>query len=202
LYLNEQTESNGSPNVRTELIIRMPQPSVSPDHAFEQPSSFQALDAGTIAMLNTLLLSVCAETEWEYGESWVPDANGILELSSAWCINPALSMDRAVPWMQFQVCSKAFVMRPGEGLPGRVWQSQTAEWLEDVSAQSETYFLRNQIAKGLEVRTGFGIPLGTKAQPIAVVVFFLSKLRSVDTHLMQQTQTIISKLHSEIPGAF
>jgi hypothetical protein len=179
----------------------MSQPPVSPNPASDQPLPFQALDADTIAMLNSLLLSVCAETEWEYGESWVPDANGVLELSAAWCINPALSMDRAVPWMQFQVCSKTFVMRPGEGLPGRVWQSQTAEWLEDVSAQSETYFLRNQIAKGLEVRTGLGIPLVIKAQPIAVMVFFLSKLRSVDPHLMQQTQTIISKLHSEISGA-
>jgi hypothetical protein len=180
----------------------MTQPPVHPYSALDQPLSPRSVTPEAIAMLNTLLLSVCSETEWEYGESWVPDTHGVLELSSAWCINPALSMDRAVPWMQFQVCSKAFAMRPGEGLPGRVWQSQQTEWLEDVSAQSETYFLRNQIAKGLGVKTGFGVPITVNAQPIAVAVFFLSRLRSPDAVLMQQTQAIVKALHSELSRAF
>jgi hypothetical protein len=169
----------------------MTQPPTSPYSTFDHPPSPQSVTPATIAMLNTLLLSVCTETEWEYGESWIPDTNGLLELSSAWCINPTLSMDRAIPWMQFQVCSKAFVMHPGEGLPGRVWQSQQTEWLEDVSAQSETYFLRNQIAKGLGVRTGFGVPITVNSQPIAVAVFFLSRSRSSDAAVMQHTQAII-----------
>lgn len=152
----------------------------------------QAASTNLLTALTSFLTSICAKTEWEYGESWIPDVTqSVLELSPAWCINPALEMRRAIPWMQFQVCSKAFVLRPSEGLPGRVWQSHQPEWIEDVSAQSETYFLRNQIAKALKIKAGFGLPVIVSSQVLAVVVFFLSKARSPDLKLMEQTQTAI-----------
>lgn len=151
-----------------------------------------------VTLLTPLLISVCNRTEWEYGESWILDATcPILELSPAWCVSTDLAMNQAIPWMQFQVCSKSFVLRPGEGLPGRVWRSQQPEWLEDVSAQSETYFLRNQIAKALSVKAGFGIPILVSSQVLAVVVFFISKERSPDVSLMEQTRAIVGNFHHE-----
>jgi GAF domain len=145
-----------------------------------------------VTALTPLLISVCDRTEWEYGESWIPDATcPVLELSPAWCITADLDMNRAISWMQFQVCSKSFVLRSGEGLPGRVWRSQQPEWLEDVSAQSETYFLRNHIARALSVKAGFGIPIMVDTQVLAVVVFFMSKGRSPDSVLIEQTKAIV-----------
>lgn len=173
-------------------------------NSFVSPSelddSVQSLHSTTnlVMKLNTLLTSICSKTEWEYGESWLPNATyPILELSSAWCIATDLEMGRAVSWMQFQVCSKAFALCVGEGMPGRVWQSQQPEWIDDVSAQSETYFLRNQIARALTVKAGFGILIIINSQLLAVTVFFMSTARSPDTLLMEQTQAIVSNFQDE-----
>jgi hypothetical protein len=151
-----------------------------------------------VSALTILLASVCADTEWEYGESWLPNPAGtMLELSPAWCVNTNLDLHKAISWMQFQICSKAFVLSPGEGLPGRVWQSRQSEWLEDASAASDTYFLRNQIAQALSVKTGFGIPIIVSSQVLAVVVFFRSKTRSPNPLTIAQTQAIVSHFQSE-----
>ncbi|MBW4517905.1 MAG: GAF domain-containing protein [Timaviella obliquedivisa GSE-PSE-MK23-08B] len=141
---------------------------------------------------------MCDRTEWEYGESWITDAAcPVLELSPAWCVSTDLDMRHAIPWMQFQVCSKSFVLRPGEGLPGRVWRSQQPEWLENVSAQSEAYFLRHQIAKALSVKAGFGMPVMVNSQVLAVVVFFMSKERSLDATLIEQTKAVVENFQHE-----
>jgi hypothetical protein len=141
-----------------------------------------------------LLNTICARTEWEYGESWVPDAkHSILELSPAWCVSLNLDIRRATPWMQFQVCSRGFVLHLGEGLPGRVWKSQQLEWLDDASTQTETYFLRNQIAQALSVKAGLGIPMIMNSQVVAVVVFFMSRARSLDPDLVDRTQAIVQQ---------
>ena len=151
-----------------------------------------------VSALTTLLTSVCTNTEWEYGESWLPNPTGtLLELSPAWCVNTNLDLHKAISWMQFQICSKAFVLSPGEGLPGRVWQYQQCEWLDDAAAASDTYFLRNQIAKAFSVKTGFGIPIIVSAQLLAVVVFFRSKPRSPHPLTIAQTQAIVSNFQSE-----
>jgi signal transduction protein with GAF and PtsI domain len=95
--------------------------------------------------------------------------------------------------MQLQVCSRGFLLHLGEGLPGRVWKSQQPEWLEDASTQSETYFLRNQIAKALSVKAGLGIPMMMDSQVVAVVVFFMSRARSLDPDLVDRTQAIVKQ---------
>jgi hypothetical protein len=144
------------------------------------------------ASLTSLLTFVCSNTEWEYGESWIPHAtHAILELSTAWCVDPNLDMGQVISWTQFQGCSKAFTLRLGEGMPGRVWQSQEPEWIDDVSAQSETYFLRNQIAKALNVKAAFGVPILVNSRVLAVIVFFMSQARSLDLNLMELTQLAI-----------
>lgn len=144
--------------------------------------------------LMTLLSAVCARTGWEYGEVWIPDdMHQILELSPVWCLNTNLEIHQAIAWMQFQICSKAFVLRLAEGLPGRVWDSQQPEWMTDASAHSETYFLRNQIARAFSVRAGFGVPLISNARVWAVVVFFMSEARSEDKQLAAQTTAAIAE---------
>jgi GAF domain len=151
------------------------------------------------ASLTTLLALVCDSTAWEYGETWIPQAtHPILELSSVWCVDTNLEMEQVLSWKQFQVCSKAFTLRPGEGMPGRVWQFQQSEWIDNVSAQSEAYFLRNQIAKALNVRAALGIPIVDNSQVVAVVAFFMSRARPLDSALIHQTQTSISQAFQTI----
>jgi hypothetical protein len=172
-----------------------------PASRFDGGISVKSIDATStplVSALTILLTSVCTNTEWEYGESWLPNSTGtLLELSPAWCVNTNLDLHKAISWMQFQICSQSFVLSPGEGLPGRVWQSRKLEWLEDAAAASDTYFLRNQIAKAFSVRTGFAIPIIVSDQVLAVVVFFRSRSRSPHPLTIAQTQAIVSNFQFE-----
>jgi putative methionine-R-sulfoxide reductase with GAF domain len=144
-----------------------------------------------VGNLLPLLSIICAQTDWQYGEFWIPDpTHQLLELSPAWCIDFALESHQQLAWSQFQMCSRSFVLRFGEGMPGRVWQSQQAEWIDDVSAETERYFLRDQIARAMAVKAGFGMPIRVHSQTIAVVVFFMSKARSPDQELIAKTQAL------------
>jgi hypothetical protein len=170
--------------------------SVLEQQCFTQPIDFRS---ALLPVLTRLLLTVCTNTEWEYGESWMLDTNhNLLELSPAWYVNTNLDRERANSWMQFQVCSKAFVLQPGEGLPGRVLQSQQFEWIDDVSVESESYFLRNQIAKALSVKAGCGIPIVVNSRVLAVVVFFMSKARSQDLQLIEHTQSAVANFQLNV----
>jgi hypothetical protein len=160
------------PNDREQDILLLSDRAIDPVSSSTSPLS---------SALTSLLASVCTKTDWEYGECWIPNTNhNLLELSPIHYVNTKLDIYRTISWMQFQICSQAFVLEPGEGLPGRVWQSQKPEWIDDVSVQSETYFLRNQIAKGLSVKAGFGMPIAIESHIVAVIVFFMSTARSQD----------------------
>ncbi|MBD1867461.1 GAF domain-containing protein [Cyanobacteria bacterium FACHB-471] len=144
-----------------------------------------------------ILQQVCQTTDWEYGEVWLPQLDSpILELSSAWYVSAQLDDDRQLAWKQFRYCSEKFVLRIGEGLPGRVWASQTTEWIMDVSAQSESYFLRHQIAKAFGAKASFGLPINTKDMH-AVVAFFRSEAQNQNAQLMAATEAIVRQSHTQ-----
>ena len=146
-----------------------------------------------IDRLAHILQQVCQTTDWEYGEVWLPKIDSpILELSPAWYVSAQLDNDRQLAWKQFRYCSEKFVLRIGEGLPGRVWASQATEWIMDVSAQSESYFLRNQIAKAFGAKASFGLSINTKDMQ-AVVVFFKAEAQPQNSQLMAATEAIVRR---------
>lgn len=167
-----------------------------PDAFSTQPLASSDLHTLLVALLS----SVCANASWEYGESWIPiETTNVLELGTAWCLNTNLDIHQTLAWTQFQICSKSFVLHLGEGLPGRVWQTQQPEWNVDVSTESETYFLRNQIARAFNVRAGLGIPLLVDTKVLAVAVFFKSVAQAKDDRLIQQTQDAIVNFRQLFP---
>jgi hypothetical protein len=130
------------------------------------------------AALKSVISNICEYTRWDYGEVWIPCKEGtILELYSAFYITPHRSNAQIDALEQFRICTKGFTFPPGVGLPGRVWSSKQIEWLPDACSVSEGVFLRNQIAKALGVKTGFGIPVLASDRVLAVLVFFM-----LDTH--------------------
>lgn len=144
-----------------------------------------------------ILQQICQTTDWEYGEVWLPKIDSpILELSPAWYVSAQPDNDRQLAWKQFRYCSEKFILRIGEGLPGRVWASQTTEWIVDVSAQSESYFLRNQIAKAFGAKASFGLPINTKDVQ-AVFAFFKSEAQNQNSQLMAATEAIARQSYTE-----
>ena len=138
------------------------------------------------AVLTATLRTVCESINWDYGEAWIPNQDGkILELSPAWYVNPKRSIDRVSDLQKFRICSEAFILSPGVGLPGRVWSSQQPEWILDASVQSETYFLRHYIAKAFGIKTGLGVPILANDRVMAVLLFFRSQICEQDPQLIE-----------------
>lgn len=154
---------------------------------FPQPSRLDSL-------LMSILKNICDRTDWEYGEAWLPELeSNLLELSSVCYISTKKIEDR-LTLEQFYYCSQGFLIRPREGLPGRVWHLGKSEWLFDAMIDSETYFLRNQIARAFGVRSGFGIPLKLDGQIRAILVLFMKKTRLADQQIIEKTQRIIENM--------
>ena len=127
------------------------------------------------------LSKVGETTDWDYGEAWIPSQEGtVLELSPAWYRNTNKDSAWLLAVEQFRHCSEGFIFPPAIGLPGRVWSSRQPEWICDASAKSETYFLRNQLAKAFGIRAGFGVPVLADHQVLAVLVFFMSQAQGED----------------------
>jgi hypothetical protein len=132
-----------------------------------------SVDATTdiAAAISPILLHVCEATDWDYGEIWLPSANSkVLELSNVWQIGSDTADELSLE--QFRLCSEGLVVSPGEGLPGRVWLSEQPEWIADATAKSESYCLRNQLARAFDIKAGFGIPIVENKRVWAVIVFF------------------------------
>lgn len=150
--------------------------------AIRETSDFQAA-------LQVTLQKVCEFSAWEYGEIWIPTSDGILALSPVWYSDLDLEALE-----KFRLCSEAFILSANTGLPGRVWSSKQPEWIVDVSATSETYFLRNQIAKACNVKAGFGIPITSNDEVVAVIVFFMRQAQAEDPQLIEFVKVAATEL--------
>ena len=153
------------------------------------------------AALFVALTQVCEVSGWDYGEVWIPcKDNMVLELSPVFYISKRKGSDSMLALEQFRLCSEAFVLSPATGLAGRVWSSQQPEWIPDVSAHSEAYFLRNQIAKAYGVKAGLGVPILANHQVLAVLVFFMSEAHEEDSRLVELVVAVATHLGSVVRG--
>ncbi|MDJ0575402.1 MAG: GAF domain-containing protein [Xenococcaceae cyanobacterium MO_234.B1] len=125
---------------------------------------------------NLILSKICELTNFPYGEIWLPKAeNNLLELSSNYHVVFGNHQDDLE---LFHQCSQDFILSKGEGLPGRVWLNQEPEWILNVSAESEGYFLRNKIAGVCGVKTGFAIPVILEEKVLMILAFFTCDVRA------------------------
>ena len=143
------------------------------------------------------LAKICQLSNFVYGEAWIPiPGENILQLSPNYYIAPFtakqdseellnLKPDYFISIQQFWLCSQDFIISSGEGLPGRVLSSKNPEWILDVTAKSEGYFLRNQIAKAFGIKTGFAVPVIADDQVLMVLAFFALDIRPQDSELLE-----------------
>jgi len=138
------------------------------------------------AALQLALRTVCETTGWAYGEAWVPDMDGSrLRLSPAWF--------SAYPGGDaFHSQSSEVVFRPGEGLPGRAWQSRTPIVTQDVTR--DPAFLRPEAAETAGLGTGLAIPIVAGEAVVAVMAFFLARQRSLDERKVALVTTVAAQV--------
>lgn len=128
--------------------------------------------------LAVALEKVCEATQWEFGEAWVLNlSKTAMECSPAW-------YGKSDCLVEFRQQSQSFTFPPGIGIPGRVWASKQPEWHQDVSVESDTTYLRTEMALASGLKAALGIPLLANDEVITVLVFYMFAARQEDQRLI------------------
>jgi hypothetical protein len=105
--------------------------------------------------LQVALQQVCEATGWKYGElGWLTQLKlgcNVVRLGTV-----ILSLSN------FRILSQKMQFTSGVGLPGRVWANQKPEWIQDVSQEAATSFLRTEIALEAGLKQAGSPYLGTR----------------------------------------
>lgn len=135
----------------------------------------------------TTLETLCAYTEWSYGEVWQPGPAGEeLRFVVGHADDPA--------YEPFQEAGREIPFTVGDGLPGRVYGSATSEWFPDVSSEPHEVFHRTDIAKEVGLHAAFGTPVVADGTVVAVLVFFLESERHSDEQLINDVVDVTRNL--------
>ncbi|MEH2349440.1 MAG: PAS domain S-box protein [Nostoc sp.] len=138
--------------------------------------------------LALVLRLICHTIGWDFGEAWIPNEDGtVLEHSLGW-YGEESSLE------EFCRQSQTVKFPLGVGLPGRVWQNQQPEWIEDVSQVTEPIFLRSQEAAKVGLKAGFGVPILAGKQVLSVLVFFKRSSVLVDRRLLLLVNAVAAQL--------
>ncbi|HAX78197.1 MAG TPA: hypothetical protein DCY88_20845 [Cyanobacteria bacterium UBA11372] len=140
--------------------------------------------------LKVTLRQVCETTGWEYGEVWIPSANG-KEIKCS-----AVGYNRLPRLKLFRRISEGLAFAPGEGIPGRVWATKQPEWNQDISIQPLSWSSRANMAKECGIKAGFGIPILADNQVLAVLIFFTVERRAEDPTLVGLVSAVAVQLGS------
>lgn len=121
---------------------------------------------------------------WEVVALWTVDLEqGCLHWEQLWHSRPA---DR------FEAACAATTIRPGMGLPGRVWESGEPAWIDDLAADSDFPRAAAGAAEGL--RSAFAFPVVAGGRLLGVVELFSGDVRHPDPDLLSTMAAIGSQL--------
>ncbi|MDZ8263055.1 PAS domain S-box protein [Nostoc sp. ChiQUE01b] len=138
--------------------------------------------------LAVVLRLICHTIGWDFGEAWIPNEDGtVLEHSLGW-----YGEDSSLE--EFCHESQTVKFPLGVGLPGRVWQNQEPEWIEDVSKVTQPIFWRSPQAAKVGLKAGFGVPIVAGNQVLAVLVFFKRSSVLVDRRLLLLVSAVAAQL--------
>lgn len=128
--------------------------------------------------LEAAIQKICEATQWEFGEAWVPNlSTNMMECSPAW-------YSKTKRLQTFRQESETFQFPRRVGIPGRIWASRQIEWHQDISAESNSTYLRAQLALDAGLKATLGIPLLANDEVIAVLVFYMFEPRFEDQRMI------------------
>jgi len=138
------------------------------------------------AATSRILATICNSLNWEVGGMWVPiDEGRRLQCITIWSRDPASAAS-------FKERSRSLELKPGEGLPGRVWSSVRATWIPDVTKDDNFPRAPVAIENGLHAALGFPIMSGQKV--LAVMEFFSNEIREPDKDMIARFMGVGSQI--------
>ena len=121
---------------------------------------------------------------WNLGALWRVDA-GVLRYNAGWR-GPGVDGDR------FEAASRETLLRPGEGLPGRVWERGEAVWIQEIA--DDPNFPRARMAAEAGLRTGFAFPITGGGETLGVIEFFARDAEIPDESMLRTMEAMGSEI--------
>ncbi|MDX6645057.1 MAG: hypothetical protein QOK40_784 [Miltoncostaeaceae bacterium] len=123
---------------------------------------------------------------WDLGALWSVDAKArVLRCDELWQAPGLAARD-------FAALSRETALPQGAGLPGRVWASGEAAWIEDLA--SDDNFPRRDAAGAAGLRSAFALPIRGQGEVLAVMEFFRREAWRPDADITPMMATIGSQL--------
>jgi PAS domain S-box-containing protein len=141
--------------------------------ALREWESFEEGVAGLLGRLGTAL-------ELQVGSLWTRDGD-VLRCRAFWS---APGIDPSA----FETVSRAIEFRPGQGVPGRTWQTGRPV-ITDEPGQDPS-FLRREAAAELGLRTGLAFPAMSDDGPLAVLSFYGTDRRAPSERVVRTLEGI------------
>ena len=133
-----------------------------------------------------ILQAVCESLGWSVGAIWRVDQSGnVLRCVNTWHAQSA-------PTEEFAAITTTSTFAAGVGLPGRVWSSGRAAWIEDVTQDSN--FPRAEIAAKEGLHAAFCFPILFGSEVVGVLEFFSREIQQPDTRLIEMMSAIGSQI--------
>ncbi len=129
-----------------------------------------------------LLAAVGSTLGWDHAAVWQPGRDGILTCRGSW--TPPGRFDLG----PFEAKTRELRLAPGEGLPGRVWQSGEPAWIAD--AIRDPNFPRAEVAAVAGLRAALCFPVAGAGDPIAVVEVMTSTAQDPDPELLETLESL------------
>jgi PAS domain S-box-containing protein len=125
--------------------------------------------ATTGAVVPDILGAICRFTGWEWAALWtVDDRENVLRCGEVWTGSGERSK-------AFEELCRGTALAPGEGLPGRAWDSAGPVWLPDVSISDN--FPRRAEAIRLGLHGGVAVPVAVSGRVRGVMEFLSREIK-------------------------
>ncbi len=127
---------------------------------------------------------LCAFTGWPVGHGLLPSVDPPQRLRSAriW------HLEDPERFGALKRISEATEFAPGEGLPGRVWESREPAWIRDIEV--DTNFPRARAGHDLSVRAAFAFPVRAGEGVVAVLEFFAAEPREPEARILEVARAV------------
>jgi PAS domain S-box-containing protein len=112
---------------------------------------------------------------WRVASAWEPREDTRLRCVAMWCAEP----DRVAAFVE---STRSMVMGPGEGVPGRVYESGEPLWLVDAGANPT--LPRREAARASGLHSVVAFPVRSERGVVGVVELATDVLRKADPELM------------------
>lgn len=175
-FLRDISERRNAERLREQYALKM--------EALYRVISFAAANNSFEDALQVCLASVHKLTGWPLGHVYLPSGTEPVRLvsSAMWhCSEPEA-------FGKFRAATEGTSLAPGEGLPGRVWESREPEWFADVTAHHN--FPRAHWPGGIEIKSALGFPIISSDLVIAVIEFFSDTAVPADPDLVLTLRAI------------